>query len=306
MSVSILLATYNNEAYIAPLLDSLFAQTYKDFTLFVRDDCSADRTAEIIRSYKDERIRILPSDAPSGSAQNNFFRLLAACDSDYILFCDADDVWLPDKIEKTLVCMRAQEQKYGKTCPILIHTDLSVVDANLQGIAPSLFHYEKLSPARNELHQMLVQNNVTGCTVMINAALHRFVPDQPPHSVMHDWWLALVAAAFGEIAVVDEPLVQYRQHGGNEVGAYNASDLALAAKKLSRVGRMRQIYSDMYAQAGCFAKTFRDYLSPQQLAQCTAYAAMADRSKLGKWATIVKNKFYKNTFLRNVGQFFIV
>lgn len=304
--LSVLIATLNNADYVGPLLDSVLNQTFGDFEVLVRDDGSSDGTLDAVRQHRDGRVRVLPQTGPSGGAQNNFYLLLEQCDSDYIMFADADDVWLPDKIQKTRDAMLALEARYGRDCPLLVHTDLAVVDAALQPIAPSLFRYEKLSPGRNAFKQLLVQNNVTGCTVMINRALHKLVPGNPGCSVMHDWWLALAAAAFGHIGVVDEPLILYRQHGGNQVGAYDAADLGAAAKKLGRRAHMRALYDAMYDQARCFADTFADTLSPRDLRDATWYAAMKDRSRAGKIVSIFRYGFYKNTLLRNIGQLLVV
>lgn len=303
---TVLVAALNNAPFIGELLDSVLAQSYGDIEVLVRDDGSVDDTRSIVAACGDSRLRLLPPGPPSGSAQNNFYLLMEQTDSDYVMFADADDVWLPDKIQKTRDTMLALEQRYGRDCPLLVHTDLRVVDEKLDTIAPSLFRYEKLSPGRTAFKQLLVQNNVTGCTVLINRALHRLVPHKPAHSVMHDWWLALAASAFGHIGVVDEPLILYRQHGGNQVGAYDARDLSAAAKKLGRRAHMRTIYDAMYDQAGCFADTFADQLSPQDLRDARSYAAMKDKNKLGKIGSIIKNGFYKNTLLRNIGQLWAV
>src|SRR5699024_4749681 len=126
---------------------------------------------------------------------------------DYLMFADADDFWLPDKVEKTFAKMREMEREAGTGCPILVHTDLAVADGSLRVIAPSLFRYEKLSPQRNSLRELLAQNNVTGCTVMINRALRKLIRQAPADAVMHDWWAALAAAAFGRIGVLDEPTI---------------------------------------------------------------------------------------------------
>ncbi|MEA4912513.1 MAG: glycosyltransferase family 2 protein [Oscillospiraceae bacterium] len=304
--VSVLLATYNSAPYVLELVDSILAGEYRDFELLVRDDASTDETATILRGITDERVRVTVSDVQSGSAQNNFYQLLLGCDNDYIMFADADDFWLPEKIGRTREKMRALEAQYGSDTPLLVHTDLAVADAQLNIIAPSLFAYERLSPRRDSLKNLLVQNNVTGCTVMINRALRALVREQPAHSVMHDWWLALCAAAFGHIGVVDEPLILYRQHGGNEVGAYDAGDLLASAKKLTRRARMRAVYASMFAQAGCFAETFRDKLTPAQYALCADYGAMAARGKAARIASVLKHGYYKNTLLRNLGQFLAI
>lgn len=304
-SLTILLAAYNSERHVGALLDSVLGQSAAGFSLLARDDCSSDGTFDVLSEYakKDPRITALRSNERSGSAQNNFFRLLLESpESDYIMFCDDDDIWLPDKIEKTLARMRELEARRGKNTPLLVHGDLEVVRDDLSVISPSLFKYEGLSPERKSLRELLVQNNVTGCTVMINRALRELIPSQPASSVMHDWWCALIAAAFGEISVIYEPLMRYRQHGSNEVGAYNALDLGASAKRLSDKERNARIYGAMFAQGGCFADTFADKLTKEQLLLCRDWAAMAQMTKAQKLATIVRRSFYKNTLLRNIGQ----
>ena len=305
--VSVLLATYNSGPYVAELIESILRQTHSDLELIIRDDKSDDDTATIAASFfSDGRIRFIDGFERSGSAQNNFFRLLLSCEGDYIMLADADDVWLPHKIEKTLERMREQESLYGADTPILVHSNLSVVSQNLSVIADSFFEYEKLSPERKSLRELLAQNNVTGCTVMINKALRLLVEEQPESSVMHDWWLSLIASAFGRISVIYEPLILYRQHGGNSVGAYNASDLRASAEKLSKRGRMKAVYASMEAQAACFAETFCSRLTSEKHELCLAYASLANKGKLARIATIFKYRFYKNTFLRNIGQLLVI
>ncbi len=305
--VSVLLAAYNSEPYIAELIESILAQTHSDLELVIRDDKSDDATVTVASSFlSDGRVRFIDGKERSGSAQNNFFRLLLSCEGDYIMFADADDVWLPNKIEKTLERMREQETLFGSNTPILVHGDLSVVNEDLSLIAGSLFEYEKLSPERNSLRELLAQNNVTGCTVMINKALRSLVDEQPNSSVMHDWWLALAASAFGKISVIYEPLILYRQHGGNSVGAYDAHDLRASAQKLSKRKKLKAVYASMEAQAACFAETFSSRLTSEQRKLCLAYASLARKRKLSRIAIIIKYRFFKNTFLRNIGQFFVI
>ena len=305
-SVTVLLATYNSAKYVEELIASILAQSCADFTLAVYDDLSTDDTVARVRAFDDPRIKLVTADRQSGGAAHNFFRALLGEDNDYLMFADADDVWLPDKIEKTLARMQAMEAQHGKDTPLLVHTDLSVVDAELTVIHPSLFTYERLSPERKSLKDLLVQNNVTGCTMMVNRALRALVPEEPASTVMHDWWLALVAAAFGHIGVVAEPTMLYRQHGSNEVGAYNAADPIAAAKKLARVQRTKAIYRSMFAQAGCFADTFENRLSPAQLALCREYASFSEKNKIEKVLSVLRHGFWKNTLERNIGQFLAI
>ena len=311
IKVIIAVATFNSGKYLEELLNSLFTQTYHNIEIVVRDDGSSDNTIDIVKRLckTDSRIRLLNIENNLASAKSNFFTLLTNIPmnkGEYLMFCDADDVWKADKVEKTLKAIISTESDYSDTTPIIVHTDLEVVDENLKVIAPSFFDYEKLSPERNSLREILVQNNVTGCTVMINYCLREMVQETPHDAVMHDWWLALIAAAFGHISVLNEQTIFYRQHGGNQIGAYNSGSITLGLKKISDRAKMKNIYLSMYRQAACFLDCFKDLLNEEDKALVKGYAEMQYLSKLGKIRQIIKNKYYKNTLLRNIGQFLIV
>lgn len=148
-SLDILLAVRNGEKYLPALLDSLFSQEFQDFMIVASDDGSTDATLNVIKAYQDrfpERIRVLKFDRAAGSARGNFARLLEACTADFAMFCDQDDIWLPQKITLTLARARAAEAEYGVDTPILVHTDLTVVDEHLSVLSPSLWQYQFISP----------------------------------------------------------------------------------------------------------------------------------------------------------------
>ena len=191
--------------------------------LLLRDDCSSDGTLAVVRqlaSRHPDRIVLFEDDGPRLGACGSFGRLLKYSDADYVVFCDQDDVWLPGRIEKPLQRIQAVERQWGRQTPVLAHTDLVVVDENLRTIAPSFWSYSNLDPARgSQLNRLLVQNMVTGCATTINRALARRACPIPPTTLMHDWWLALVASALGRIEAVPERTVLYRQHPNNRLGA---------------------------------------------------------------------------------------
>ena len=130
--ISVLMATYNGGKYIKEQLDSLQAQSYEKWSLYIRDDCSTDNTTNILKEYqnREPRIHLLPSSATNIGALGNFNRLMSNASGKYFMFCDQDDIWLPDKIKKTLDLMKNREKRYGKDFPILIHTDCSVIDSD--------------------------------------------------------------------------------------------------------------------------------------------------------------------------------
>lgn len=169
--VSILLASYNGAPYIAAQIDSILRQTFRDFMLYIRDDCSNDGTWEIVQAYaakEPDRIVALQNEENSGSAKHNFFKMMQEHQDNYVMLCDQDDVWHPDKIEKTLSAMRKAEARDGEKTPLLVHTDLAVVNDQLEVMDPSYRHAVNGNWQRTDLHYELAQNTVTGCTAMYN------------------------------------------------------------------------------------------------------------------------------------------
>ncbi len=160
------------------------------------------------------RLEWIDRGGPRRGACGNFAALLRQSAADYVMFCDQDDVWLPEKIAGTLARMTAAEAAMGRDTPLLVHTDLAVVDESLRPLGRSFWKYVHLDVRRDTaVQRLLMQNVVTGCTTMANRALVRKASPIPPEAVMHDWWLALVAAAFGRIERVEDPTVLYRRHG---------------------------------------------------------------------------------------------
>lgn len=125
--ITILMAAYNGKKYIAKQIESILHQTEQNWKLVIQDDCSCDGTFEIAENFAHrypERIRAIQRKTPSGSAQNNFFSMLHLANTDYVMFCDDDDIWLPEKVQVTLLEMKWLEKRYGQSLPFLAHTDL--------------------------------------------------------------------------------------------------------------------------------------------------------------------------------------
>lgn len=306
--IDILMAVYNAENYLAEQLDSIFAQTFQDWRLIIGDDGSQDSTMQIVRQYQSEhpdKITYYSSDQNGSSPQKNFFRLICCSKSPYLMTCDHDDVWLPEKVEKTWQEMQRLEQKFPGT-PVLVHTDLKVVDQNLNVISESMFSSQKLNRSAHTLRELIVQNHVTGCTMMINRALADKVTRLPEEALMHDWWYALAAAAFGEIGFVDEPLILYRQHGANQVGAKSASDLGALASRAVHKREVQQAMNNTYTQAKAFLKQYESELSKEDKQLLISYLSIPAKSKLHRWQTLISRRFYKYGFARKIGQFIYI
>jgi glycosyltransferase involved in cell wall biosynthesis len=244
-SIDILLATYNGQEYLAEQIDSILVQSSQDWQLLIRDDESSDNTLSIIRDYLSRyssKIKLIEDNDRHIGAKFNFQRLLEHSTAEYIMFCDQDDVWLKQKIEVTLKAMRISEENYPNK-PILVHSDLIVVDEHLKKIDDSLWSYQKNWPRKNDdLSRIIFQNIATGCTIMINRKAKNVSMPIPKDAIMHDWWIALKVAELGKIVHISDQLVLYRQHSGNLVGAKKAQTMNIWrfwGKLLSKAERKR-------------------------------------------------------------------
>lgn len=223
MSKYILLATYNGNAFLSEQLESILSQA-DGWELLVRDDDSSDGTQNLIhnRVAKGAPIIFINDGKSQLGARGNFARLLEIAGqkgAEYCTLSDQDDLWLPSKLTKQLKQMKFLEQKFPH-CPILLHTDLEVVNRNLESIHPSFMHYQGIRHEEsNPLNVLLCQNFVTGSTAIINRALLDMALPIPEAALMHDWWLALCAAVFGRLEYNPQPTVKYRQHEHNVIGA---------------------------------------------------------------------------------------
>jgi glycosyltransferase involved in cell wall biosynthesis len=299
--VSILLPTYNGEKYIAEQIESLLGQSFRDFKLYIRDDRSTDGTYAIISGYAakhPDRIIASQNEKNSGGAKLNFLEMIISIKDDYVLPCDQDDVWLPDKIERSLKKIKEMEQEHGISTPLLVHTDLKVTDENLNIIHPSYRKMANIGYKFNSLNNLVTMNIPTGSTIMYNRALADLIHSQPEYMVMHDWWLSLTAAAFGKIGPIDKQTVLYRQHGDNDIGAKKARSAKYIKYVLTHIDIMAGKLNNSYKQAESFLEIYKDKLTDEQRKLLTAHANMPTQTKLCKLRTIIKY----NTFLCGIAR----
>ena len=243
-------------------LATLRAQVDPCFSVLMQDDGSNDDTPALLRKAAQDGPYLLGTEGGQHlGAIGNFWSLLRQSDGELIALCDQDDEWSPCRLSRCREIMEQAERRYGEDTPLLVHSDCRLVDAQGVPLAESFFRRQGWDPAATSLARLLVQNNVTGCTLMMNAPLRRLALQygRPSEMYMHDWFLALTAAAFGQIVFIPEPLVSYRQHGSNVMGASASGQVLRGAQALSQWEKARaritltydhaQAFRDMYGEA---------------------------------------------------------
>lgn len=217
MKISIAMATYNGEKYLKEQLESIYAQTYKNIEVIVTDDCSSDKTVEILGQYsKSHGLKYVVGEQNIGFVKN-FEKAIGLCTGEYIALADQDDIWEKDKLELLL-------NEIGTN--LLIHSDCSIIDGEGNTIQ---IDWKKELGYRIKMEELFFSNVVTGCTVLFTKDLLRTAFPFPEGIAYHDWWLAICASKEHKIVYLNRSLTRYRQHNEQHTGA-------IVGKKTSLIG----------------------------------------------------------------------
>ena len=215
--VDILLATYNGEKYIKEQVESILNQTYENIQIIISDDCSTDKTRQVLKEY-----------------EKNFEFLLKQVESNLYMLSDQDDVWKKEKVEKSVE--KIENEKLD-----LVFGDLEVVDENLNTLYKSYNRYmhliHKIKKYQKDYRLQYLYNCMTGCTIISRKNWIDKVLPFPTNSkyMIHDYWLGLVIALNGKVGYIEEPYILYRQHGKNQVGSKKASKTASKLEKVRNI-----------------------------------------------------------------------
>lgn len=263
LSVSVALCTYNGSAFLEEQLRSILDQTLRPGEIVVSDDGSTDESPELVHRVfgawqarnpgVDVTLRVLRNAAPLGVTAN-FEQALSACTGDLVALSDQDDVWHPERLERIV-------SVFGDRPGLrLLHTDARLVDADGNPLGTTLLHTLGVSAddrravhAGSAVDALLRRNIVTGATTVVRRDLVECARPFPAAWV-HDEWLAMVAAASGEMDLLDDALVDYRQHDGNQIGA-SSLDLGGRLGRLSASRRARN--ARLLARAGVLQERAR-------------------------------------------------
>ncbi|WP_339377887.1 glycosyltransferase [Calothrix sp. NIES-2100] len=251
--IGIILATYNPQLeYFQKQIHSIQNQTWHNWVCHIVDDCSLPESqAAIQKIVGDDSRFICHFHNQNLKHYYNFERGLQYCVQDQtitaISFCDQDDIWHADKLE-ILLCKLRSEQA------LLVHSDLELINSDDQTIHPSTWNFEGRKPEAATIELLLLRNVVTGCSLLFCSSLLSTIlpfPQQNEVGWHHDWWVALVAIQMGKIVHIRQPLISYRLHNSNTVGAMqNAgkinNELMLWIRKKYRItGKSYLIHSNL-------------------------------------------------------------
>lgn len=243
------MCTWNGEKYLRHQLDSIVAQTRPPDELVICDDCSADGTREIVVSFAAHApfpVRLHVNEQNLGSTRN-FEQAISLCEGDVIALSDQDDVWLPEKLHRFEDCF-LRNPKIG-----LVFTDAEVVDENLQPLGYRLWNsvgfdkkHRRLVRTGRLLDVLLPGWTVTGATMAFRSEFKDLVLKIPTHlALIHDGWIALMIASIADVSFIEEPMIKYRQHSRQQIGAKkrNSDDDNLGG--LKNAMRRTNSYEDM-------------------------------------------------------------
>jgi len=202
--VSIAMCTYNGERFIQEQIDSILEQSHSNFELIITDDCSSDKTIEIIKNYQenDMRIKLYQNEVNLGFVKN-FEKAISLCTGEYIALADQDDIWKKDKLEIFI-------ENIGEN--VLIYSDALLIDEHSKSLGESLIRPAKELVSGSNNRAFLLENCVSGNTLMFKKTLLAYILPIPEDVSFHDIWIAFVASTYGSIQFTDEAMTYYRRY----------------------------------------------------------------------------------------------
>jgi len=278
--VDILMATYNGDNYIENQILSIISQTQKDWRLLIHDDGSTDHTHSIIKKYEvfDQRIKLINDAVQFKSAAANFMHLLTYAHSEFIVFCDQDDVWFESKLEILIREISAENGPCAVYCNAYLY-DGKIITAD----KVTLFNRDSLK------NSLFLNSGVQGSSLMFNRSLLRLIQDFPAYIVMHDHLITMAAVTFGKLKNVDFSLMLYRQHTANVTGHIEASFFKRV--KMFLFGRRPVVDTKHYEANISFYQTYKERMQNDQIKLFEAYRKFPKVGLWGRLKIIINNDF---------------
>lgn len=271
MKLSIAMCTYNGGAYLREQLESIKAQTRIPDELVICDDCSKDDTVEIAEKFAALcafPVRIFVNERNLGSTKN-FERAIELCEGDVIALSDQDDIWHPQKLE------RIEAIFLSKPHTGLVFTDGEVIKEGREPAGYSLWQCFGFTGARQRRmregkpYDVLLMNNVvTGATMAFKSCFNKLILPIPVRSgLIHDGWISLLIASTAEVRFISEPLIKYRLHSNQQVGATRCGLVEMVNRASKIKAKSHLMVAKNFAQAHDRLRAFAGTINEDALSK---------------------------------------
>ncbi len=294
--ISVAMATFNGEKFIKEQLESIFCQTIQPQEIIICDDCSSDRTIEIIESLNNPLIKVYKNITKIGVVENFKKAVSLTINGNFVALSDQDDVWFSHKLE--ILYNSIFDYKESKV-PTIAYSDLILVDNN-KGIINESF-WNELNH-HNHVHNfstLLFGNFITGHTILMNSSMKKELELKPIDTILHDVWIAFIALGVGKAVKIDQPLAFYRQHDSNI--NYNTKNLKPSKIKerlikLSLLFKKNKYLSEEFMIAKQYFSLYKNRLSIENRNQIENFIAAEKKSYLSKY--LLLKKVFKDYWLK--------
>jgi glycosyltransferase involved in cell wall biosynthesis len=293
--VAILLSTYNGALFLAEQLDSLIAQSHRNWVIYASDDGSSDATLDILRKYQEKvgTSKLVIVEGPRRGFSANFLSLIKKpeIEADFFAYCDQDDLWKADKLLRALQwCLTI-----AADTPSLYCTRTQQIDSFGTPIGMS-----PLFSAPPSFRNALVQSLAGGNTMVFNTATRRLLlkTNENDRIISHDWWTYLVVSGCnGAIHYDATPTIGYRQHGSNLIGSNTGM-----SERLTRLRKMMSgTFRDWNDANLCAIRAIHGDLSADSRLTLDLFIEARQSPLLKRLLLIHKAGVYRQTLLGNLG-----
>ncbi|MDQ2078345.1 glycosyltransferase family 2 protein [Marinimicrobium sp. ABcell2] len=288
----VVICTYNGALFIGEQLSSILAQQPAPAGVIISDDGSTDDTLAVIEAQAHSStvpVRIIQG--PGKGIIQNMLSALKHTRANYVFLADQDDMWMDNKAP--LFC----EQMRETSAPHLIFSNAWVWRPG-QKLKTSLWEADGLKPENaHDPQKLAFHNAVQGASACVNQALIQALKPHPDIA-MHDWWLGLIAAGTGEVSVVEQPTLLYRQHAGNQVGVQ--AQRTHSGGPIERLKQKRAASGIVLRQALAFAQLYAQELPSPQSDFFKAYATAITSSVLQRLGFLLKWRPVRKNLLRTL------
>ena len=287
--ISVVLATFNGERFLEKQIKSILEQTLPPSKILVFDDRSSDKTIEILKSFDGNSSIEYAINHENKGVTRNFIDGILATETSYIALADQDDIWKRDKLERCYHTIKNLEAE-GK--PSIVFSDLEVIDANDQVVSASFWKELGINDYHFCFDTLLFGNFVTGCTILMDHNIRKYLSRIPVNLDIHDSWIALLAYSFGNASGIKLPLVSYRQHHNNITYSTSVRKRTIYSRFLSHLHFLmhpEKYLGHRFKVIQAFYETFQDEISEELAEKIHSFLLLKDQGYLKQKLAMRRN-----------------